>query len=100
MKKILNNGLTARYNVENMKPKLFSTELEKSIRPDLGENTLYVVLDWYKYGYSEHEIYKFNNVYLWTESEDPFMLIGFKSIDAFIKEFKLPKSLKNELEKL
>ena len=99
MKKLY-NGLSGQYNIDKMRPRLFSTELEKSSLDGLGCKTLHVILEWYNLGFSEHEIYRANDCYHWTDVDEPLFSLGFESIDEMMEKFKLPKSLRVELEKL
>jgi hypothetical protein len=90
--------ISKKYNVKKKGPKLFSTELTTSSKT--GRNTLHVVLAWYNFGFCDHEIYIENGRYRWTDEEEPLFTLGFDSIDEMMEEFKLPKSLRVELEKL
>ena len=99
MKKIY-NSISKKYNEENVRPELFSTEFKKASFVGTKENALKVILSWYNDGFSNHIIYRENDTYFWSDLDEPFVLIWFFSIDDFINEFKLPKSLKKEIEKL
>ena len=89
--------ISKKYKVKKG-PKLFSTELKTS--STTGRNTLHVVLAWYNFGFCDHEIYKENDIYRWIDAEEPLFTLGFESIDEMMEEFKLPNSLRVELEKL
>jgi hypothetical protein len=94
------NGLSEKYNPVKFRPELFSAELKKSSIDGFGDNSIHVILSWKNIGFSDHEIYKVDESYLWKDAEEPFVCIWFFSIDDFIKKYKLPKSLKKEIEKL